>query len=557
MHESARTLRPARLMIPATVEQVLLAAALFWTLAANRPFFAAALDGRGALEPATWGFVLALAGTLTALHFLLLALVANRWTLKPLLALLTVVTALAMHYMQRLGIYLDPSMLRNVVHTDLREASELLSWGLLPHLLLYAALPLAVLSRVRIVQRPWARAAALRLAVLLLAAGVGAGALVAVFQPFASLMRNRKEVRYLITPSNYLWSAAAVALADARGAARPRQPIGLDAAPGPSWASRTRPTLVVLVVGETARAANWGLNGYARQTTPQLAQLPVVNFTNVTSCGTSTEVSLPCMFAPVGRRDYDESRIRGSESLLHVLSRAGVQVHWRDNQSGCKGVCEGLPGDSVQALGEPTLCSEGRCPDEGLLHGLDQRLARARGTQLLVLHPMGNHGPAYSRRYPPALGRFQPACQSDDLRRCSREQIVNAYDNALLYTDHWLARLIDVLQSHSPTLDSALLYVSDHGESLGENGLYLHGLPHAIAPVEQTSVPMLLWMSDGFSHAGGIDRGCLQRAAAQPAGHDHLFHTLLGLTDVRTALYEPAWDLVQGCRMGAADGTAH
>jgi lipid A ethanolaminephosphotransferase len=241
---------------------------------------------------------------------------------------------------------------------------------------------------------------------------VAAAALMVVFKPFSSLMRNHKEVRYLITPANYLWSLASVTAADARGAAAPRRAIGLDATPGPGWATRRKPMVVVLVVGETARAANWGLSGYARQTTPELARLSVINFAQITSCGTNTEVSVPCMFAPVGRRDYDEARISGSESLLHVLAHAGVAVHWRDNQSGCKGVCEGLANDSVASLSAPGLCVGGHCFDAGLLHGLDERLAGASGTQLLVLHELGNHGPSYYRRYPPAFARFQPRAKT-------------------------------------------------------------------------------------------------------------------------------------------------
>lgn len=547
MCDTPRRLYVFQPTIPATVEQVALGASLFWTLSANRPFFAAALTGRDPLDPATWGFALAMAVMLTAMHFVLVVPLASRWTVKPLLAMLTVITALAGYYMQRLGLYLDPPMLRNVLHTDMREATELVSWTLWPHLLLYAGLPLLLLTRVRIVQRTWRRTAMLRAGAVLAAAAAAVVSLLAVFQPFASLVRNHKEVRYLITPANYLWSAAAVEVREAHGAAAPIHPIGLDAAPGPSWRARERPAVVVLVVGETARAGNWGLDGYARQTTPELAQLPVINFADVTSCGTSTEVSLPCMFAPVGRRSYDEARIHGSESLLHVLSRAGVAVHWRDNQSGCKGVCTGLPGDTVQAPGGQP-CSDGRCLDEELLTGLEQRLADARGSQLLVLHMLGSHGPSYFRRYPPAFARYQPACANDDLRMCSREEIVNAYDNALLYTDHVLARLIGLLQASASAVDTAMVYVSDHGESLGENGLYLHGMPQAIAPDVQTHVPMLMWMSEGFARTSGIGLDCLRRRAARPAAHDHLFHTLLGMLDVRTALYEPAWDLADGCR---------
>jgi lipid A ethanolaminephosphotransferase len=307
---------------------------------------------------------------------------------------------------------------------------------------------------------------------------------------------------------------------------------------------------VVLVVGETARAANWGLGGYARQTTPELARLPVVDFTQTMSCGTSTEVSLPCMFAPVGRRDYDEGRIRGQESLLHVLARAGVAVRWRDNQSGCKGVCEGLPAETVSAIDAPGLCRGDHCFDEVLLADIDDRLAQARGTQLWVLHQLGNHGPAYARRYPASYARFQPACASDDLGRCSRDEIVNAYDNALLYTDHLLATLIGKLQAHAGEVDVAMLYVSDHGESLGEAGLYLHGMPYPIAPSQQTHVPMVMWLGESFAGETGLGHDCLAARAQQRASHDNLFHTLLGLLDVRTSLYDAAWDLGAACRAG-------
>jgi lipid A ethanolaminephosphotransferase len=545
-----------RTTISCTSEQLLLVTSVFWALAANRLFFGAALKGHPWNTPATWGFVLALLAALVALHVLLLGLLAHGRALKPVLAVLTVATASATYFMDSFGIYLDPSMLRNVLRTDPAEARELLSWPLLVHLLLYAGLPLALLWRVQLVRRPRWRAAGARLGTMLLAAVVAVGAVLAVFQPFASLMRNDKQVRYLITPANALWSMGSVAVAEWSGAAVPRVAIGLDAQPGPSWTPGHRPRVVVLVVGETARAANWGLGGYARQTTPELAALPVINFSGVDSCGTNTDVSVPCMFAPVGRRGYDESRIRGSESLLHVLARAGVAVHWRDNQSGCKGVCDGLPGDSVLSLNPAGLCADGRCLDEGLLHGLDEVLAASHGVQLRVLHQLGNHGPSYFRRYPAAFARYQPACESDELQRCSREQIVNAYDNALLYTDHVLAGIIAKLQAHSSRADSALVYVSDHGESLGENNLFLHGMPYPIAPRTQTRVPMLMWMSEGFAQAGAIDAACLRRRAAQPASHDHLFHTLLELLDVRSALYEPAWDLLRGCRHAAFGGPA-
>jgi len=541
----------------ASVETIVVAAASFWLLTANGPFLAAALKGRAPSDASTWTFAVALCAIVLAAHVLILGLVCNRWTVKPLLGVLAVGTAAAAYWMGSFGVYLDPSMLRNVLRTDVAEAGELLSPGLALHLALYAGVPLLLLARVQVVRRPIGRALVRRLSLLLAALAVALAALTAVFQPLSSLTRNHREVRYLVTPANYLWSAAAVLASDAHAAQAPRRTIGADAAPGPSWAARKRPLVVVLVVGETARAANWGLSGYARQTTPRLAALPVVNFPRVDACGTNTEVSLPCMFAPVGRRDYDAERIRGQESLLHVAARAGAAVHWRDNQSGCKGVCDGLPSET--AGGAP--CRDGRCLDEALVSDLDQRLDRldrpgaatgGASTQLWVLHLLGNHGPSYFRRHPPGFARFQPECVDDELRSCTQEQIVNAYDNALLYTDHVLATAIERLAAHAGRVDSALLFVSDHGESLGEKGLFLHGVPHAIAPQEQTRVPMVFWASDGFEAASGLPAGCLmpalQRQAARPQAHDALFHTLLGLLDIHTALHEPRLDLTSACR---------
>ena len=545
-----------RFGIPATVEQVVLASSLFWLLSANRLFFANVLNGRPVGEAATWGLMAGLGVLLAAGQAALLLSVLNRWTVKPLLTVLIVVTALASYFMDRLGIYLDPSMVRNVLRTHPAEARELLTVSLLPHLLLYAALPLAVLWQVRIVHRPLKQALLWRAMALVATLAIALCALLSVFQPLSSLMRNHKELRYLVTPANYLWSIGSVMAGDLRGAAQPRQPIGLDATPGPSWAQQSKPRLMVLVVGETARAANWGLNGYARQTTPELARLPVINFGAVQSCGTNTEVSLPCMFAPVGRRDYNEQRIRGSQSLLHVLARAGVDVHWRDNQSGCKGVCDGLSSENVRSSNPPGLCSDGQCLDEALLADLDHRLDRLQaqrsGTQLLVLHMLGNHGPSYFRRYPPAFERFKPACQNDDLQRCSQQEIVNAYDNALLYTDHLLAALVTRLQQRAQRLDAVMVYVSDHGESLGESRLFLHGMPYAIAPDVQKQVPMVMWTSAGFGQSARLDKDCLHKRAQQGASHDHLFHSVLGLLDVRTALYERAFDLTADCRPASA-----
>jgi lipid A ethanolaminephosphotransferase len=359
-------------------------------------------------------------------------------------------------------------------------------------------------------------------------------------------MRNRKEVRYLITPGNVV--ASLVGNTFGRGQrSGPKIVVGADAK-APPLAAGSRPSLVVLVVGETARAQNFSLNGYPRATNPQLAQRNVINFPQATACGTSTEVSLPCMFSPYGRARYDEGAILESESVLHVLARAGVGVVWRDNQSGCKGVCEGLPSQQLDRSPMPGLCEDGQCFDEILLEGMDRVLRDRRGNLLVVMHQLGSHGPAYFKRYPASMKQFTPACETDDLRQCNPADIVNAYDNTLLYTDFFLGKVIDFLARAQETRDTAMLYVSDHGESLGEAGLYLHGMPYAIAPDVQTRVPFVIWLSPAFKAAKHIDEPCLQSRAQKPVSHDNLFHSMLGVFDVRTSVYDGTLDLFADCR---------
>ena len=518
-------------------------------LFANGPFWRAALLGRDPASPATWGYAAALAALVGGLHFVALGLLSPRAVLRPILAVVVVTSIVASYYMDRYAIYLDRAMLRNVMATHYSEARELLSWDLVRHVVLFGALPAAALWWPRLVPRPLGRALMVRVGWVAGAAVLAVAAILPVFPDFASLMRNRREVRHLVTPGNLVAAFAGNALGRSRAASGPLVTVGADATLAPAWAGRARPTLFVLVVGETARARNFGLNGYERMTTPQLAARQVLNFSDVTACGTSTEVSLPCMFSPFGRRDYDEDRISSHESVLHVLARAGFHVQWRDNQSGCKGVCAGLPTLAMGRFSVEGLCPEGQCLDEVLLHGLDRVLADARGNLFLVMHQLGSHGPAYHRRYPAAFRRFSPACEKDDLRLCTAAEIRNAYDNSILYTDHVLARLIDFLSQRQDRYDTGMLYVSDHGESLGEGGLYLHGMPYRVAPDVQLKVPMVAWLSPAFSASFGVDPACLRAQSGRPLSHDHLFHSVLGLMDVQTQAYDPGRDLFAPCRV--------
>jgi lipid A ethanolaminephosphotransferase len=508
--------------------------------------WSAALPNPDWMQLHTWW----LAGTLfilvTALHFAFLLIVLNRWTVKPVLIALFAITGLVTFYMNRYTVFFDTGMMRNVLHTDIKEARELLSFALLFHMLLISGIPILFISRLRVQITPWPRAPLIRGAFFLGALAVALGCVLLAFQDLSALMRNHREVRYLVTPGNYLVSFVRALAIDPALSGGPRATIGKDAALEASWSARKKPILLVIVVGETARAANWGLSGYARQTTPELSQLDVLNFSHVTSCGTNTEVSVPCMFSPYGRHGYDEKKIRQHESLLHVLDRVGINTLWRDNQSGCKGVCEGLPTQRLDNSVDPALCDGERCLDEILLQSLDKQVGTGKN-MVLVLHQLGNHGPAYYRRYPGTFRRYAPTCDTAELGSCSREQIINSYDNAILYTDYFLASTIRYLQTQR-THDAAMIYVSDHGESLGENGIFLHGMPYSIAPKEQTEVPMMMWFSPGFTSSLGIRVDCLKQRASQALSHDYLFHSVLGLLRVKTKDYDQSFDFSAGCR---------
>ena len=537
--------RLARPELP--TEAILLLGASWFASAGNSAFWRAAFDGRGLMEAASLRFAALTFILLAALHFAALGLFATRRTVRPLLALLIFASTLATHFMLRYGIVIDPAMIRNALHTEAREAGELMNAAFAGAVLLgaaLAALPWAVVPKPQTARRAvLVRAAAVSAALVLAFA-----ALIAGFQDLSSQMRNRRALRYTIAPANVLYSLVRTLAGDARAsaaAATAPEPVARAPARG------RKPMLLVVVAGETARSANFSLNGYGRQTNPELAKLDLINLPHAGACGTSTEVSLPCMFSPFGRADYDEARIRRHESLPQLLSRAGLRVLWLDNQSGCKGVCEGVEFRDLSHERDPDLCAGGRCYDAILLRGLEHALAGSAATPddtMVVLHQLGNHGPAYFRRYPPAMKRFSPACESDELRDCTAAQIVNAYDNAILYTDRFLAGTIAFLERQQDRYTVALVYASDHGESLGEHGLYLHGMPYAIAPREQLEVPMFWWLPPQAVRGLDLDIACVRRGAAVHANHDSLYHSTLGLLDITTPGYRPARDLFHGCR---------
>jgi lipid A ethanolaminephosphotransferase len=496
--------------------------------------------------PAGWAFGAGLALMVAACLSAILSLLAWRWTLKPALILLLAACAAATHFMLAYHVVIDSSMVVNVLQTDTHEALALFDWHLLATLGLLGLLPAAAVWRIRVRHGGWPAQAGRNLAML--AASLALAALLALlsFQPLSSTMRNHKQLRYLINPLNTLYALG-------HAASKPlRRPPGVAVLGADAHVphGRSRPPLLVLVLGETGRSGNFGVNGYDRPTTPELERHGVASALHATSCGTSTAASVPCMFSHLGRNGFD-GRDRDYETLMDVLQHAGLAVLWIDNQSGCKGVCDRIPHVDTAALNHPHLCAAGQCLDGIMLEGLDQRLAAlpaervARGV-VLVMHQMGSHGPAYHLRSPPAFKKFLPECTSANLQDCSRAELVNAYDNSIAYTDHVLGSTIDWLERQQG-FDTAMLYVADHGESLGENNLYLHGMPFSIAPEVQKHVPWITWLSRGFEQRSGIATECLRSRRDLPLTHDNYFHAVLGLMQVSTAVYDRQLDAYAPC----------
>jgi lipid A ethanolaminephosphotransferase len=479
---------------------------------------------------------------------LLLACICFKWIQKPVLISIILVSAGISYFMQNYGVVFDKNMIQNIVETDSHEALDLINASMLIHLALYGIIPALIISRIRIsyarpMQQLKRQALVATLSVITLVAAV-----LPFYKTYSSLFRNHREVRHLLVPSNALYYGARYLSGAYNESKQPLVSIGLDAKKEPIWDAQQKPGITIVVVGETARAANFALNGYPRDTNPQLQQQDIINFSQVASCGTSTAVSLPCMFSDRNRANYNGDRARSRENVLDVIERAGIDVVWRDNNSGCKGVCDRINKQGTSGPENTITCLESECFDDMLLDNLDQYLAKNNGDTLIVLHQKGSHGPAYDKRYPDEFSVFQPACKTGDLQRCSRQEIINAYDNSIRYTDHFLSKVIDYLKARQQTYTTAMLYVSDHGESLGEGNVFLHGLPYFLAPDEQKHVPMIMWLSEDYQTQFHVSKQCLADKASQSLSHDNLYHSLLGLMAVDTDNYTPNMDIISQCQ---------
>ncbi len=489
------------------------------------------------------GFLISLAIVLWAFIVFILELISYKKTIKPLLIFLFFASSFAAYFMDTYGVIIDDSMLINVIQTNTEESLGLLSAKLLTYFVLLGLIPSILIYKIKIHYSTIKKDLVAKI-IAIVGTIVLIGAIISMFGGnYASFFREHKPLRQHTNPTFWIYSVGKLTGSLLKNKDKKVTPLGMDA----KIEEHQRKKIVVMVVGEAARWDHFSLNGYSKETNPMLKKEDIINLPNVTSCGTSTAHSVPCMFSVKTRKEFDIDDAPYEENVLDVLNHTGkVAIIWRDNNSDSKGVAGRIGEQDYRSNKNNTIC-DGECRDEGMLVGLDKFIEQNSNKDILiVLHQMGNHGPEYYKRYPKAFEKFTPTCKTNQLESCTKEQLSNAYDNAILYTDAFLSKTINFLKKYDNKYDTSMIYMSDHGESLGENGIYLHGMPYMIAPEAQKHIGSILWF--GNNTRKSIPYQKIVQNSKNDYSHDNLFHTLLGAFEVKTSVYEKEKDMVNAYR---------
>lgn len=524
--------------------KLILQVSLFLIVFANLTFFTNILK----VYPANLDnslFLLSLAISFTAIisfiiSFLFSFLLTWQFLFKPLVILILLSSSMGAYFMDTYQVIINEDMIDNIFKTDMAESLDLLSVEQVLYFLLMGLLPSIYVIKYKLTKAPF-RATFISNAKLLIMSLVVIVAMILIFSKnYASFIREHKQLRYYSNPSYFIYSLARYTGSFYKAEVMPFQFIAEDAVQNKK---DNQQKIIILVVGETARADHFSLNGYAKETNPLLKQQSnLINYNDTWACGTSTAISVPCMFSVYSRSDYSKEKVQSTENVLDILHRVNVNILWLDNNSDSKGVADRVSYVNYKDKKNNPIC-EGECRDVGMLENLQEYIdSHPNGDIVIVLHQMGNHGPAYYKRYPDKFKQFTPICETNQLEKCSNEEINNTYDNALLYTDYFLAQSIELLKRQNSGTKTAMWYISDHGESLGENGLYLHGLPYLFAPDNQKHVPMLAWFNDEWLE-DELDLVQLQKQSSGKFSHANIFHSLLGLFDVKTQVYDSSLDI--------------
>ena len=511
--------------------------AVFITLTGNSKF----LEKTLLVYPLTenWLFICSLFVWLFVFLSALLLIFCYRHTIKPILIILLMISSIVSYAANNFGIVFDHNMIANTFETNTAEFLELVNFKSFLYLLLLGLLPSYFVIKTEMTElslksQLWQRAKAFVIMILIFILLV-----IGFSKHYSSFARENRDLRLYINPSYYLYSMTKYVDAKFETSTTPFRQIGLDAEINKKTNNQR---LVILVIGETARMDRFSLNGYKRQTNPLLAKEDVISFRQMTSCGTDTSWSIPCMFSSLNRSSYNHKEGKNMSNALDIISNTGIEVLWLENNSDSKGVADRISYIDFKSEDVNPVCDI-ECRDEGMLNGLKDYIDGQNGKDVLVvMHTMGSHGPAYYKRYPSPFEVFSPACQTNQLNECSNEEINNAYDNTIVYVDYVLSRLINLFKKYPAGKEIAIIYISDHGESLGESGIYLHGMPYLIAPIEQKQVAALMWFNEELLEL--LDINIISEKIDLPLSHDNLFHTLLGIMNIKTALYQDKMDII-------------
>ena len=437
----------------------------------------------------------------------------SRYVGKFLLVVTFICNAIAVYFINTYNVIIDESMIGNVLNTNYAESSSYFSIKLVFYLLFLGILPSIYILKVKLTSVPVKKfliTASLSLIFILALAFANAS-------NWLWIDKNSKTLGGLAMPWSY---SVNMSLFYIHKQKQNEKEILLPDA----TIKDTKKSVVVLVIGESARSQNFSLYGYGKNTNPLLSQTPNVFHFNATSCATYTTAGVKCILEHANTGDL-------YEILPNYLFRNHVDVVWRTSNWGEPPVHikeyqkrEQLAPD---CQGDP--CNY----DEMLLTGLKERIQASTSNKILiVLHTSTSHGPTYSQKYPAQFEKFKPVCNSVELGNCSKEELINAYDNTIVYTDYILYKVIENLKQLKD-YNSTMLFVSDHGESLGEKNLYMHGLPLSLAPKEQYDIPFIVWVSDGSK----------QLKPNKTVSQNHVFHSVLNFLGIQSPVYDESLNI--------------
>jgi len=453
------------------------------------------------------------------LHFFTLTFLVSKRLTKFFIVVVLLCNSAALYFMVTYQVILDKSMMGNLFNTNIEEASSYLSASLLLYILLLGALPAYLFAKLKVKSTGKMKVTLLS-SLLFLCTFLW---LIIFSSTWLWFDEYGKQLGAKVLPWSYIANSVRY---QSKKMSEHKEAVLL---PDGQFGADTGRQLVVLVIGETARANNFAQYGYSRNTSPRLVQENAVALSDTSSCTSYTTGSMRCILS---HKDSGSEFSTLYEPLPSYLSRHGVDVIWRSNNWGEPN----LDVDTYESATDLRPdCTDKHCQlDEVLLTNLSERVVQSKADKIFVaLHLKGSHGPNYFERYPEDMEKFTPVCRSVELSECTHEELINAYDNSLVYTDYVLSRLIKTLKQTG--LPALMLYISDHGESLGEYGLYLHGTPKAFAPSYQTQVPFFVWMSKSFR-----DRNHLfARPHKQANSHSqsNIFHTVLGAFQLKSPVY--------------------